>query len=650
MRRSGFFCSAMAWMAVASMAHADVTAAFEELKPGAVKPQGWILDRAQALRNGYMTHVTEIDPRMARAWTEDFKPRKKDLCWYTPKSDAWGAEGCAYWFEGLVDLAFQLDDSELKDLARRRLEPLLANMHSNAYSTIWWLDRRSPESRQEVINAAHGWMVGAGGAVLRSVLAWSDVSGDRRALDAARWACNVPKFMECGCYAALASSAAEVWRRTDDADVAASVRAFLTGEVKPWQRGMMRWNAPFEQSKDDMLPYVEKRGDVHWQHGVFCNEGLIAAAKGALVLDDAKRLADAVAAWKRLHDIACQPHGVFVGDESYGHPGPRRGTETCDVAGAILANGTFLALTGDGTFGDWAERAFFNAGPRCISRDGRCHLYFQTVNRAGKVAVVGKDPRFPKPTFYLEGNSLYKRTHNPACCTASLTRILPGFVRRMWMLSAEGPVAAYYGPCTAQVETKGVQVTLKETTSYPFDETVSIFVSPARDVDFVLSVRVPGWCAAATCRVDGRDVPLVTKDGFARILRHWPKTGSKVELAFPMRPTVRVLKDLNPDENGAEYAYFTCGPVLMAWSADTSDDNRADEERYLKAAQGVFELGTALGDAKATHGAVPKDFAWGVADAPLRLDVRNAAGEAFGLVPYGCVKTGVSLFPLSRGF
>ena len=109
-----------------------VPAKMEMLRPGEVKPQGWIRDWCETARNGYVSRMDEIDQAFPRAWSRDFHPRGKYLDWTDPDKGAWCTEGGAYWFEGLVRLAWELDDVELQSYARKRLEPLLECMNPNA--------------------------------------------------------------------------------------------------------------------------------------------------------------------------------------------------------------------------------------------------------------------------------------------------------------------------------------------------------------------------------------------------------------------------------------------------------------------------------------------------------------------------------------
>ena len=153
--------------------------AMEMLVPGEVKPRGWLRDWCVTARDGYVSRMDEVDIAFRRAWNEDFHPRGKFLHWGDKDQGAWCAEGGAYWFEGLVRLAWELDDPDLKDMARRRLEPILEGMHPNAIGLVYWLDRTDPEQLREVEEDGQGWIMGASGCTARALAAYFDATSRR---------------------------------------------------------------------------------------------------------------------------------------------------------------------------------------------------------------------------------------------------------------------------------------------------------------------------------------------------------------------------------------------------------------------------------------------------------------------------------------
>lgn len=148
-------------------------------RPGAVKPAGWLRDRALAARNGFTGHMDEVDEHFRLAWTTNCMRRGTHLNWIDSHKGSWSAEGGAYWFDGLVKLAFQLDDAELKAMAGRRLNAVLDNVNTNTVGFIWWYDRTKAADVNDAFNNG-SWRFWTVGMSERPLAAWYAATGDRR--------------------------------------------------------------------------------------------------------------------------------------------------------------------------------------------------------------------------------------------------------------------------------------------------------------------------------------------------------------------------------------------------------------------------------------------------------------------------------------
>jgi DUF1680 family protein len=80
----------------------------------------------------------------------------------------------------------------------------------------------------------------------------------------------------------------------------------------------------------------------------------------------------------------------------------------------------------------------------------------------------------------------------------------------------------------------GSEVTLRQTTRYPWDGHVKIEVGVERPAEFTLSVRIPGWAPATRLAVNGSAVSPPVSNGYAHIRHEW-STGSVVELEVPLQ-------------------------------------------------------------------------------------------------------------------
>ena len=605
--------------------------------PGAVKPAGWIRDVAEAQRDGYTGHMDEFDVQFGRAWRETTQPRGKDMAWNADPG-AWSCEGGAYWFDGLVRLAYQLDDPDLKALASNRLETVLSKMSDRAIGFCWWLDRNDPAHVGEMRDSG-GWLVWVSGMFARPVCAWHEATGDRRAVSALGQAFGNDLFGYDN-FATTPSGAYEAWRRSGDPRVAAALDAFCS-QLKDRPKDLPRVFTQYARSPDpNLAETLTIRRRHQWaigmatRHGVIASESLLSVLDAYLWTGNTDWL-QAVRGWYGFFDAYMrQPYGVTTMDEEWGYPGPGRGTETCVVAAESWTRINLLAALGEGKWGDDVERAFFNAGPNCVTPDFRRHVYMQQPNRTEANDL--SDCSFSGDPGEFLGR--YDAKHWPLCCTAALNRILPDYVQAMWMTSADGGIAAtLYGPCTFGTELRCGRFELEESTSYPFEETIGIFVKAAPDGEVPVRLRLPSWCAAEEIRLNGEPVRFVRENGFAKIVRRWRK-GDALALRFPMKPTVGKMDDYT--DRRTNYGFVSLGPILFAKDLTGADANvPAGDVRAPSLAEDAASRIDVL------RTAMPAKWGWKSAESAVRLKVPAADGKDLDLVPYGCAKLRISLFP-----
>jgi hypothetical protein len=210
----------------------------------------------------------------------------------------------------------------------------------------------------------------------------------------------------------------------------------------------------------------------------------------------------------------------------------------------------------------------------------------------------------------------------------------------MWMKPSSGGLAAtLYAPNTLETDLDGVAVRIDTKTDYPFNETMEMKVTAEKPVKFPLRLRVPGWCARPRFAVNGEAAALsVGPDGYVVIDREW-KTGDVVSLALPMSPKAETIRDWNDD--GKEYCSLSYGPLLFAYGLPEKDENTpapgARTDWKLDAA-------SAAASAKVVREPMPAKWDWPLAS-PLRIETKAADGSSLELVPYGCAKLRISMFP-----
>ncbi|MDD4889136.1 MAG: glycoside hydrolase family 127 protein [Phycisphaerae bacterium] len=617
--------------------------AFIPLPPGAVEPEGYLRDWCATARDGYTGHMDDVHLAFKQAWAADYRMTGEKLFW---PNGGWPYEGGGYWFDGLARLGFALHDEGLIRQAKTRFDVVSNNMNDHGIVFLWWLDKDKPDE----LKAAEGrhyrekeWPVWSSGLFGRALAGYYEGSKDRQALQTlesaySNWTgWSTMEFW--GVSNAWPAFQAYAWTGNKKIGQALTDMFARPGDAKDqwsWQR--------YRRKPVDKAPPEPA------DHGVHFFETTAAVAVGYLWTGKAEYL-DSVLAWHGMIERDCmQPHGVPVCDEYYGPTGAFRSTETCDVSAYMWTKTLLLTITGQGAMADQVERAFFNAGPAVVSRDYATHVYFQSPNRMADKSL----PPQVQCTF--------SRSHPTLCCTAALNRFLPNYVTHMWLATHDNGLAAtMYGPCKLSAAVAdGVKVQIACRTDYPFNEAIEMAVTPEKEVRFPLSLRIPGWCVKPAVTVNGAAVDVAAAaNGFLRLDRTW-REGDTIRLQFPMAVEVKTGFDGNV-KPAAPYATVNYGPLLFALAIpDTKDANTPDPAARWNYALDAAGIAVQRGPMPARWNwplesplklvASAVSFDWKpAANAPLPAAPVAAAGEPakITLVPYGCTKLRVSMFPVT---
>ena len=94
---------------------------YAELPLGAIRPEGWLKEQLKRQADGLTGHLDEIYPEVMGP----------DNAWLGGEGDAW--ERGPYWIDGLLPLAYQLDDAALKEKAQVWVEAMLASQREDGF-------------------------------------------------------------------------------------------------------------------------------------------------------------------------------------------------------------------------------------------------------------------------------------------------------------------------------------------------------------------------------------------------------------------------------------------------------------------------------------------------------------------------------------
>lgn len=487
--------------------------AFYLLPLGSIRPRGWLRRQLEVQANGLSGNLEE-------SWS-DVGPNSG---WAGGTGESW--ERGPYFLDGLVPLAYLLDDDRLKTKAQRYID--------------WTLGSWTPSGMFGPKSNADWWprMV-----MLKALIQYQEATGDPRV---------IPALSKYFAYQlnALPGKPLASWGKYRWQDELLSViwQYNRTGEAKLLdlahllRRQGYDWQSLFIdlKYKERVTPEAVGMGsgplpDAAMQtHGVNNGQALKMSPLWSVVSgarEDKAAVLRQLDQLQRYHGLA---NGMFSADEHLAGLNPSQGTELCAVVEAMFSLELSLAVLGEASLGDRLERMAFNALPGTFTDDMWAHQYDQEANQ-----VECSLHRAPWATNGPDSN-LFGLEPNFGCCTANFHQGWPKFAANLVMYSADdGLVAAAYAPCDVHTTVRGVPVRLIEETDYPFKGTVAFSLRPAEPIAFPLLLRIPQWADDARILVNGKPIsgPAPLAGTFARVERTW-KSGDSVEIDFPLKQRI----------------------------------------------------------------------------------------------------------------
>jgi uncharacterized protein len=488
--------------------------AFVALPLGRIRPAGWLRRQLRIQADGLSGHLDEFWP--------DAGPQSG---WLGGPGESW--ERGPYFVDGLLPLAWLLDDERLKAKAMRFID--------------WTLNHQAPSGMIGPAANDDWWPR----MVMVKVLAqFHDATADPRVLPVlTRYfhyqlvALPVRPLRDWGKYRWQDEVLVVEWlyERTGDASLLSLAR-LLKQQGYDWIEAFANFKHSGVTRRADVVAAAASgdRSKAMETHGVNNGQGLkTAAVRYRLLGDQATELNNLkrqIATLDRFHGM---PNGMFSCDEHLAGLDPSHGTELCTVVETLYSLEVALATFGDASIGDRIEKIAFNALPGTFDDDMWSHQYDQQSNQI----LVGLNSK-PWTTNGPESN-LYGLEPNFGCCTANFHQGWPKFTSSLWMSSPDGGlVASLYAPCEVETVVAGQKVSVSVETDYPFRQDVRIVVSPKTSVRFPLRLRIPAWAHGAKIRINGQLQAVdATPETFALIDRIWAP-GDVIDLHLPMVPSV----------------------------------------------------------------------------------------------------------------
>ncbi len=486
---------------------------FDPLPLGSIQPQGWLLNQLQIQANGLSGHLDEFWPDIAAS------------AWIGGSGEGW--ERAPYWLDGLVPLAFLLDDERLQGKVQRWIDYILAHQHEDG-----WL---GPVHDKNYGYPHDPWPVYV---LLKALTQYYEASEDARVVGA------MERFLQ-----RLQSQLEQIpltsWAQLRGADLVLSIYWLYRRTNEEWLLALARtvqqqtfdWQAQFAR-----FTYKEKQTQWKFQSHVVNNA--MALKQPALWYQLTHNELDRQAVEHMIETLDTyhgQVTGLFSGDEVLAGKNPSQGTELCAVVEYMFSLEMLLAITGGVAFADRLERIAFNALPATFRPDMWAHQYDQQANQV--ICAVSEDRLY---TTNGPDANIFGLEPNFGCCTANMHQGWPKLATHLWMQSVDGGlVALVYAPCIVSTSVAASALRIEVQTQYPFEEDVYINVSCEHPVHFPLQLRIPGWVEEATVALNGQASEQVQAGTFYTIEREWSTPASiHLHLSMPIRTQTRYANSM----------------------------------------------------------------------------------------------------------
>lgn len=478
---------------------------------GAVKPNGWLLNQLKLQSQGLTGHLEEFWDSVGSY-----------SGWLGGTGENW--ERGPYYLDGLLPLAYLIDDTVLKEKAQKWIE--------------WAIESQNEDGNFGPVTNSDWWprMV-----MLKVLIQYFELTGDERVI---RLMTKYFAFIKEN----IKKSPLFSWGEARGGELVYSIFWLYNRVGEKWLIDLAE--VIFKQAKNwtDIFtdfPFRRPTGFYYKFEGFEKAEQYITQYHATHVVNTAMALKEPGLYYQLSGDIKhkeavykgimslkeChgQVTGMFSGDEHLNGTNPTQGTELCSVVEYMFTLQVLLEVFNDVQFADILERVAYNALPATITSDFWAHQYVQQVNQV----LVSKAER----NWYNNNDeaNLFGLEPHFGCCLANMHQGWPKFVKTLWMATNDNGLAAVvYAPsCVNAKVADNVSVKIDEETNYPFDDTIVFTVSAEKDVFFPLKLRIPSWCDNASVSVNGENCEYSIESGYVVLRRTW-KERDTVRLVLPM--------------------------------------------------------------------------------------------------------------------
>ena len=198
--------------------------------------------------------------------------------------------------------------------------------------------------------------------------------------------------------------------------------------------------------------------------------------------------------------------------------------ETCVTFTWMQICDRMLGLTGNSLYADQIEKAMYNALLASLKAD------------ASQIAKYS-----PLEGWRHEGEEQCGMHIN--CCNANGPRAFAMIPQFAYQVNGRRIDVNLYAASSVEVELdKKTRVSMMQETDYPIDGQVRIVVEPEKTSDFTIALRIPAWSERTVVSVNGEPLTDLLAGAYLPIHRTWEK-GDEITVELDMRARLVELNE-----------------------------------------------------------------------------------------------------------
>ncbi len=326
---------------------------FKPIPANAITPKGWLKQYLVNQRDGLSGHLENAGyPFNTVGWAADSIPNNTSI------EKWWPYEQNAYWVDGMERCGLLLNDTFLLNKARKSIYYVLAHPDSTGFLGPQFIKPNYERDRWVYAIFFRAWMAEYEATKNPAILAAikKHYLGDRFAHTGIRESVNAEVVL---------------WAYAQSKDTA------LLNFAKEIYNNANKLNRDSKTSDIGFLKDIVATGE----HGVTYLEKSKIGAILYLYTGDTNYLAPSIAAFKKIDKYHMLVSGANVSSEHIEPVTTQESTEICDISDYTWNIAYLLQATGSAAYADKIERAAFNAAPGSVTKDFKALQYFSGPNQ-----------------------------------------------------------------------------------------------------------------------------------------------------------------------------------------------------------------------------------------------------------------------------